>query len=76
MEELIKELHWLCQVKGFSSERAIDLMKIETLRQISNMLSVIEGHLSDLLNTVETDSADSEAATKLMEKLMGKELPY
>lgn len=69
MEEIIKEVHWLCQVKGFSPEHAAELVKIEALRQIGNKLDLIESDLSELLNVSGSDPADPDAVTKLMDKL-------
>ena len=71
MEEIIKEIHWLCQMQGFSGEHAAELMKIQELRRIGNMLSVIETDLSELLDIVREDHGGKMAAEELeLNKLM------
>ena len=52
-----------------SVEQEEDLMKIEALNQIANILSMIETDLSDFQNMSDPDPEESEAVTKLMERL-------
>lgn len=72
MKEIIKEMNYTYQNNyNLSQEKVIELMKIQELRRIGNMLSVIETDLSELLDIAREDHGGKMAAEELeLNKLM------
>lgn len=69
MEELLKEINWLCQ-KGYESQSAMEFLKMVALRKIENTLSIIESDLQELLDPISPE--DNEAVKKVWDKLLSR----
>lgn len=67
MDELQKEINWLCQ-KGYSLKDAMELLKVAALRKIENTLSIIESDLQELIDPIPPE--DGETVQKVLNKIL------
>lgn len=69
MDEMAKELSWICERYHMARPDAIELLKLQVLRKIESDLSLIEFGLEELTGGIGSDQDGQENFNRLMEKL-------
>lgn len=71
MDEMAKELSWICERYHMTRPDAIEFLKLQVLRKIESDLSMIEFGLEEVTDGAGSDQEGQENFNRLMEKFCG-----